>query len=90
MSQINGGDDRIRTCGSLLDYNDLANRRFQPLSHVSIDTKSKTYSSRRANFVKAVSILCANVSCLRMLDTRGECPENKRVVPYHHFWKHLG
>src|SRR4051812_12222342 len=30
-----GGDDRIRTCGSLLDYNDLANRRFQPLSHVS-------------------------------------------------------
>ncbi len=33
---MNGGDDRIRTCGSLLDYNDLANRRFQPLSHVSI------------------------------------------------------
>lgn len=31
----NGGDDRIRTCGTLLEYNGLANRRFQPLSHVS-------------------------------------------------------
>ena len=30
-----GGDDRIRTCGTLLEYNGLANRRFQPLSHVS-------------------------------------------------------
>src|SRR3982751_3874313 len=30
-----GGDDRIRTCGTLLRYNGLANRRFQPLSHVS-------------------------------------------------------
>lgn len=32
---ISGGDDRIRTCGTLLEYNGLANRRFQPLSHVS-------------------------------------------------------
>src|SRR6478672_9065322 len=32
---IYGGDDRIRTCGTLLRYNGLANRRFQPLSHVS-------------------------------------------------------
>jgi hypothetical protein len=32
---LNGGDDRIRTCEGLLTLNDLANRRFQPLSHVS-------------------------------------------------------
>ena len=31
----NGGDDRIRTCGRLLILNNLANCRFQPLSHVS-------------------------------------------------------
>ncbi len=34
-SQNYGGDDRIRTCEGLLTLNDLANRRFQPLSHVS-------------------------------------------------------
>ena len=34
-TEIYGGDDRIRTCGTLLEYNGLANRRFQPLSHVS-------------------------------------------------------
>ena len=54
----NGGDDRIRTCGSLLDYNGLANRRFQPLSHVSasfaekqvlILADSATLSSRAAS-----------------------------------------
>ena len=33
--ELDGGDDRIRTCGTLLEYNGLANRRFQPLSHVS-------------------------------------------------------
>ncbi len=33
---IDGGDDRIRTCEGLLTLNDLANRRFQPLSHVSL------------------------------------------------------
>ena len=43
----NGGDDRIRTCGSLLDYNDLANRRFQPLSHVS---KISTQQLRNRKF----------------------------------------
>ena len=32
---IYGGDDRIRTCGGLLILNNLANCRFQPLSHVS-------------------------------------------------------
>ena len=51
-----GGDDRIRTCGSLLDYNDLANRRFQPLSHVSITAIQADFnSSRQANFVKYIA-----------------------------------
>lgn len=33
-------------------YNDLANRRFQPLSHVSGENRI-FHSSRQANFVKA-------------------------------------
>lgn len=35
-AEFDGGDDRIRTCEGLLTLNDLANRRFQPLSHVSV------------------------------------------------------
>ena len=30
-----GGDDRIRTCEGLLTLNGLANRRLQPLGHIS-------------------------------------------------------
>ncbi len=30
-----GGDGRIRTCDRLLTYNGLANRRLQPLGHIS-------------------------------------------------------
>jgi hypothetical protein len=45
----NGGDDRIRTCGTLLEYNDLANRRFQPLSHVSENALSKIASASGKN-----------------------------------------
>src|SRR5215207_4810325 len=45
-----GGDDRIRTCDRLLTYNGLANRRLQPLGHIS--ATAKTYSSPRAPFVK--------------------------------------
>ena len=49
----NGGDDRIRTCEGLLTLNDLANRRFQPLSHVSNALKKASFdSTREANFVK--------------------------------------
>ena len=48
-----GGDDRIRTCEGLLTLNDLANRRFQPLSHVSKPAFQAVFnSSGRANFVK--------------------------------------
>jgi hypothetical protein len=36
-------------------YNDLANRRFQPLSHVSAKNRI-FHSSRQANFVKASRI----------------------------------
>ena len=39
----NGGDDRIRTCEGLLTLNDLANRRFQPLSHVSARQKNAIF-----------------------------------------------
>ncbi len=38
----NGGDDRIRTCGRLLILNNLANCRFQPLSHVSAISNSRS------------------------------------------------
>src|SRR5215211_852471 len=34
-----GGDDRIRTCDRLLTYNGLANRRLQPLGHISAKAK---------------------------------------------------
>ncbi len=51
--KINGGDDRIRTCEGLLTLNDLANRRFQPLSHVSVcPNRTELHSSYGANFVK--------------------------------------
>jgi hypothetical protein len=33
--KIAGGDDRIRTCEGLLTLNGLANRRLQPLGHIS-------------------------------------------------------
>jgi hypothetical protein len=53
-----GGDDRIRTCEGLLTLNDLANRRFQPLSHVSgWALKTESNSSGRANFVKFCAII---------------------------------
>src|ERR1043166_3681748 len=45
-----GGDGRIRTCDRLLTYNGLANRRLQPLGHIS--ATAKTYSSPRPPFVK--------------------------------------
>jgi hypothetical protein len=33
---MSGGDDRIRTCEGLLTLNGLANRRLQPLGHISV------------------------------------------------------
>ena len=87
QSQIqngNGGDDRIRTCGTLLEYNGLANRRFQPLSHVSekfADAargrhRARTNSNRRANFVKAIASDCLSKGAVFRLDTVGFCLEN--------------
>src|ERR1051325_11140464 len=35
-TDISGGDDRIRTCEGLLTLNGLANRRLQPLGHISV------------------------------------------------------
>src|SRR5436190_947952 len=47
---LSGGDDRIRTCEGLLTLNGLANRRLQPLGHISAKTKDN--SKRRRWFVK--------------------------------------
>lgn len=78
-----GGDDRIRTCGTLLEYNDLANRRFQPLSHVSEKCRrrhrrhqARTNSNRKANFVKAMASDCLSKGALFRLDTIDFCLEN--------------
>jgi hypothetical protein len=49
---ISGGDDRIRTCEGLLTLNGLANRRLQPLGHISVPYSAKTNSSREAQIVK--------------------------------------
>ena len=47
-----GGDDRIRTCEGLLTLNGLANRRLQPLGHISAAV-SRGYSKLRVSKVKA-------------------------------------
>ena len=49
---ISGGDDRIRTCEGLLTLNGLANRRLQPLGHISAAV-SRSYSKLGAGKVKA-------------------------------------
>jgi hypothetical protein len=36
LTDFSGGDDRIRTCEGLLTLNGLANRRLQPLGHISV------------------------------------------------------
>ncbi len=38
-----GGDDRIRTCEGLLTLNGLANRRLQPLGHISATIREKLF-----------------------------------------------
>src|SRR5882672_10641751 len=58
---FSGGDDRIRTCEGLLTLNGLANRRLQPLGHISA-AKSKVIlsaewaKSRRVSSLQAVDI----------------------------------
>jgi hypothetical protein len=52
---LTGGDDRIRTCEGLLTLNGLANRRLQPLGHISA-TISKGYSKARNSIVKGVTM----------------------------------
>ena len=39
--QFSGGDDRIRTCEGLLTLNGLANRRLQPLGHISVPERGE-------------------------------------------------
>ena len=52
LAEITGGDDRIRTCEGLLTLNGLANRRLQPLGHISVPQRAKTNSSRETRIVK--------------------------------------
>ena len=52
---MSGGDDRIRTCEGLLTLNGLANRRLQPLGHISVPFQAKTNSSRRPQIVKVTN-----------------------------------
>ena len=52
LAEITGGDDRIRTCEGLLTLNGLANRRLQPLGHISVPQQAKTNSSREPRIVK--------------------------------------
>src|SRR6266545_2834833 len=51
-SWTSGGDDRIRTCEGLLTLNGLANRRLQPLGHISA---AEFHSSRQPQIVKVSS-----------------------------------
>ncbi len=52
VTAVSGGDDRIRTCEGLLTLNGLANRRLQPLGHISVPNQAKTHSSLRHQIVK--------------------------------------
>src|ERR1041385_8958774 len=45
-TDISGGDDRIRTCEGLLTLNGLANRRLQPLGHISVPISEDQFWSR--------------------------------------------
>ncbi len=41
VTAVSGGDDRIRTCEGLLTLNGLANRRLQPLGHISVPNQGE-------------------------------------------------
>ena len=79
-----GGDDRIRTCGSLLDYNDLANRRFQPLSHVSVS--ARIMSREQTSILADKQTLSSNLhltssnTFLYALDTTCFCEQNTGIT----------
>jgi hypothetical protein len=66
---ISGGDDRIRTCEGLLTLNGLANRRLQPLGHISVES-AKTNSIRERQIVKEVQI--SHAFGVKSIDTRQE------------------
>jgi hypothetical protein len=62
-----GGDDRIRTCEGLLTLNGLANRRLQPLGHISAPDTGENHSSRGAKIVKVTTNCVVGIVCLREL-----------------------
>src|SRR4029079_1959809 len=51
---VAAGDDSIRPCEGLLTLNGLANRRLQPLGHISVPESAKTNSSRETRIVKVL------------------------------------
>src|SRR5688572_30224935 len=57
VRKISGGDDRIRTCEGLLTLNGLANRRLQPLGHISVPHEAKPHSNRESPIVKEWLVL---------------------------------
>ena len=81
-----GGDDRIRTCGTLLEYNGLANRRFQPLSHVSeyLPKSQVLILAAVQTLSRFVASYCPTTLVFE-LDTFNYCSENTwvaRNIPY--------
>src|ERR1043165_2963245 len=70
-TDISGGDDRIRTCEGLLTLNGLANRRLQPLGHISARS-TKSYFRVGTPFVKTTSLAISVASSRANDDTQQE------------------
>ena len=71
--RFSGGDDRIRTCEGLLTLNGLANRRLQPLGHISVPQNrrkpilvARRRLSRLQVFGKPGSNLAKHLRCVRI------------------------
>jgi hypothetical protein len=77
---MTGGDDRIRTCEGLLTLNGLANRRLQPLGHISVPQKAKPNSSREPPIVKQSVFISEDLWSRRFL-TRRRNDATKRAAP---------
>ena len=78
--ELNGGDDRIRTCEGLLTLNDLANRRFQPLSHVSASAKRQNSILAVEQTLSSLSHLTTRIPKLSTLDRVDFYEQNTRVT----------
>jgi hypothetical protein len=64
----NGGEGGIRTPGrSFSPYNGLANRRLQPLGHLSVANRRKHYSSQPLLVTVSLSLLHFGAHCHQTL-----------------------